>query len=111
MRRVLVAAVALAGALAVAPALAAPAFAAPAGGVTDVGVQATCYYEVIRPEVNVRSGAGLDYRIVRVKYRGERVSGPCGHQYHVQRDGYWWAQVHLSGGGYAYMISAGIAEL
>ncbi|NEA37463.1 SH3 domain-containing protein [Streptomyces sp. SID13031] len=90
-----------------ASAQAAPQPTAQAAGSPRVAA-ATCFYEV-QAETNVRSRPSTSGRILRVKYKGEVVSGPCNHWQHVYADGYWWAQVYLSDGTIAYMISKNLA--
>lgn len=86
--------------------------AAPANAATSSGTasspQATqaaaavCRYSIVGSNVNVRSGPGTAYRIVRVKQNGDRVTGPAPCMGTVYANGYYWVKLYLGSGGYGW---------
>ncbi|GAA0245045.1 hypothetical protein GCM10010492_50490 [Saccharothrix mutabilis subsp. mutabilis] len=71
----------------------------------DVTVAAVCHYTITGDPVNIRLGAGEAYPVVRVKHRGDKVTGPWPCTSYAGNPRYLWYKLHLSTGGYGYVAT------
>jgi hypothetical protein len=81
--------------------VAATVAAAPAGA-------SGCHYRVQWPTAGIYRGPGFEYGVARDKHAGDIVGESCVQLF---REGEWWAEVDLGGGGNGFMRAAALQPI
>lgn len=71
----------------------------------DVTAAAVCHYTITGTPVNIRSGPGEAYSVVRIKRSGDKVTGPWPCAKYPGNPRYTWYKLHLNSGGYGYVAT------